>query len=202
LFLSQKNNHLEDIKKEVLEKYFHGNVEQFNIFLTEKQKYEILGTTVPFISERLKGTLGHHTFIKFKINDSAEPLLIEWGLPSDKAVDFSQKELRETTGEQLINMLVMHRTLYPLHELSLKNIYNFTIRYKAGITDCHTYIDKVLLASGEPESHIERFTPNDTFIGRFIGSAIRFFSPLPQKLHLSEPTNENNQNKSCDYAVR
>lgn len=193
LFKSQESDTLEEIKNEILEAYFQGNQEQFNAFLKDNQKYEIIGTEAPFFSNKLKGTLGHHSFIKFTINDSEKPKLIEMGLPSDESFEYSQREQRETTGERLVHMLAMHKVLHPQYELSFGNIHNFSKRYKAGTTDCHTYIDKVLLSAGEPESHIKRFTNNDTFIGRFIGSALRFFTPLPEKLDQSEST--------CDCAV-
>ena len=179
LFIAQENNYMEDISQEILNDYFQGNEEEFKAFLKGKHKYEILGIKAQFFSDSLKGTLGHHSFIRFNITDSGKPKLIEMGVPSDQEVDFTQREIRETTGEQLINMLVMDKILRPQYELSLKNIFNFAKRYQPGVRDCHTYIDKVLLSAGEPVSHIQRFTPEDTFIGRFIGGAMRFFSPLP-----------------------
>jgi hypothetical protein len=188
LFKSHENDYREEISNKILADYFQGNKELFQAFLEGKHKYEILGISAQFFSEKLKGSLGHHSFIRFYVNNSEIPQLIEMGVPSDKVVDFTQIETREATGEQLINMLVMDKVLRPQYELSLGNIHNFTKRYKPGVTDCHTYLDKVLLSAGEPASNVQRFTNNDTFMGRMIGNALRFFSPLPEKLEGSDPS--------------
>lgn len=195
LFNSINNDYLAEIKQEILEEYFSGNIEQFNKFLCEKQKYEILGIKAAFLSPTLKGSVGHHGFIKFTINDNLEkPKLIEMGLPSDQETEFSQRESRETTGEQLIKMLAMDKVLHPQYEVSWDNILGLYNRYELGINDCHTYIDKILIAVDEPVSQIRRFTSEDTFFGRIIGDSINFFNPLPEKLKSSnlDKTDEKN----------
>lgn len=181
LFKSIKNNHVDDIKKEILEQYFKGNKEEFDEFLNNKQPYEILSVEAIFFSTKLKGIVGHHSFIKFTINNHDKPRLIELGDSSENETEFSQRESREATGEQLMQMLAMHRILLPQYEFNRDNVWNFLKHYKAGITDCLTYLDKILVSAGEPASKLTRFLPQDTFLGRVAGGAINFFRPIPEK---------------------
>lgn len=180
LFLSRHRECVEEIKKELLEEYFDNNQEAFDRYLKEPQKYEILSIEAPFISDRLRGSLGHHSFIKLSINNSEKAQLIEIGNPSDKEVNFSQREIRETTGEGQIHMLAMHRILKPQYEISIGNLFNLLSKYSACKHDCHTYVDIILESAGEPKSHILRFTENDTLIGRCIARTMRFFIPFSE----------------------
>lgn len=197
LFTSVKANYLDEVTEEVLQEYFNGDTEAFNAFLKKPQKYEILGTEVALFSNKLKGSLGHHSFIKFTINNQNNAKLIEIGLPSTNETVFSQQETRETTGEQLLNMLAMHRLLQPQYELSFRNFYGFYKRYQAGINDCQTYVDKILTAVGEPVSQLKRFTPKDTFWGRFIGNTVNFFRPAPEKVDEHILGNDCTQDNNC-----
>ncbi len=195
LYNSVENDYVTDIKQELLTDYFAGDTEQFNKFLKEKQQYEILGVEAVFISPTLKGSAGHHSLIKFSINGNEEkPKLIELGLPSDKETEFSQRETRETTGEQLVRMLALDRSLQSQYEIRFDNLIGLLSRYDVGVNDCHTYVDKILISVGEPESLGTRFTPEDTFIGRLIGNAINFFRAAPEKLNNSNLTDNDYEN--------
>ncbi|MCL5272988.1 MAG: hypothetical protein M1486_06800 [Gammaproteobacteria bacterium] len=195
LYQSVEHDYVNEFKQELLTDYFSGNTEEFNKFLSEKQKYEILSVPASFFSSKLKGSVGHHSLIKFTINEHHEkPKLIEMGLPSDQETEFSQQELREATGEQLVKMLAMNKMLHPQYTRTIGNIFGMLTPYQAGINDCHTYIDKILIAVGEEESQIERFTPEDTVVGQFVGSAIKFFKPVPEKLENSTITEEQMEN--------
>lgn len=189
LFQSVTKDYSEEVRKEILEEYFDGDTKEYDAFLHEKQKYEILGIEASFFSASLKGSMGHHSFIKFTINNREKPKLIEMGIPSDQETVFSQRESREATGEQLVKMLAMDKLLRPQYEVSLGNLLGFYRRYKAGVNDCHTYVDKILLSVGEPVSQIKRFTPDDTVWGRIIGKTMTFFRPLPDKLQHCDPIN-------------
>lgn len=172
----------EAIKKEVLEENFGGNQEGFSCFLQQKHSYQILGARANFgLSDKLKGVIGHHSFIKFAINNTGKTKTIEFGGPSDLETDISQIEARKTTGAQLIRMLAMHRLLQQEYSLSLKNLPTIFQRYVAGTNDCHTYVDKILQAVGEPPSKITRFLKQDNAFGRVIGSLFQFFSPEAPK---------------------
>lgn len=129
----------------------------------------------------MKGVIGHHSFIKFAINNTGKTKTIEFGGPSDLETDISQIEARKTTGAQLIRMLAMHRLLQQEYSLSLKNLPTIFQRYVAGTNDCHTYVDKILQAVGEPPSKITRFLKQDNAFGRVIGSLFQFFSPEAPK---------------------
>lgn len=74
-----------------------------------------------------------------------------------------------------------------------ENLPKIMYNYKAGIIDCHTYVDKILLSAGEPVSQIRRFTKEDNFLGRGLDTVIQFFSPLPEKLNCCRE-NESLQN--------
>ncbi len=186
LYKSVEHDYVSEIKEEILADYFAGDTEQFNKFLTEKQSFEILTLQASFFSAKLKGSVGHHSLIKFNINDNQEkPKLIEMGLPSDEETEFSQRELREATGEQLVKMLALSKIIHPQYTRTVGNLYGTLTPYQIGINDCHTYVDKILISVGEPESQLERFTPEDTLVGQMIGSAIRFFKPVPEKLENS-----------------
>ncbi|MBL7480486.1 GlsB/YeaQ/YmgE family stress response membrane protein [Legionella bononiensis] len=198
LFTSINHDYMEEIKDEVLKEYFSGDAEQFNAFLKTKQKYEILGIEAEFLSPKLKGSLGHHSFIKFTINDVVDkPKLIELGIPSNDVTEFSQQESRETTGEQLIRMLSMHKILQEQYEVRLSNILKFYNRYEVGINDCHTYIDKILISVDEPVSQVKRFTSSDTIFGHIIGSLLNFFNPLPAKKE-NTPSNSDKSHDAQD----
>ncbi|CAM2884069.1 hypothetical protein [Legionella worsleiensis] len=203
LFESLQHDYLSEIKQEILNDYFFGNQEQFSQFLQTQQTYEILGIEAEFFSARFKGSLGHHSFIKFTINNIFDkPKLIELGMPSDAITEISQRESRTTTGEQLLRMLTMHKILSQQYELSLRNLFRFYQRYEAGINDCQTYVDKILISVDEPVSQVKRFTDSDTIFGHIIGTMLNFFSPLPtEKRQLNIPNTPINRENIDEFAV-
>ncbi len=189
LLQSLTKDYSEEVRKEILDDYFDGDMKKYDAFLHEKHKYEILGIEATFFSASLKGSMGHHSFIKFSINNREKPKLIEIGISSELETVFSQRETREATGEQLVKMLAMDKLVRPQYEVSLSNLLGFYQRYTAGVNDCHSYVDKILLSVGEPVSQIKRFTPDDTVWGRIIGKTVTFFRPLPDKLQHCNPIN-------------
>lgn len=197
LYHSVEHDYVNEMKQEILTDYFSGNTEEFNKFLTEKQPFEILSVQASFFFEKLKGNVGHHSFIKFTINgDHENPKLIERGPSSIKETEFSQRELREATGEQIVKMLAMNNILHPIYTASLENVLRMRTPFQAGINDCHTYIDKILIAAGEPESQIERFTPEDSVMGHIIRHSIEFFKPVPEKLEHPVVAQEQKENST------
>jgi hypothetical protein len=183
---SINKNIYNDVIKQIKKDYFTDpktnilNEEAFNEFIkSDKEHYDIKGTKAAFLDEKFKGSTGHHSFIKFHINHG-KAICIELGASSENETIFSQEDKRTTTGQKLVDMIVMHHILQQKHALSINNPRLILWRYKAGENDCNTYVDKVLEAVGEPAGKVDRFTESDSFIGRFIGKTLRFFNPAPK----------------------
>ena len=125
--------------------------------------------------------------------------MLEFGTPTEDYTT-SQSETRQATGEKLIDMLVMHGLLQEQYALNFQNLPTVLNRYEAGVNDCHTYVDKILISVGEPVSTIKRFTQDDRVLGQVVGAALSFFSPSNKKpqdsshriaAEPSEPTDKN-----------
>jgi hypothetical protein len=185
VWVSLNKDFHQEVEQEIKETYFTDpNTHVFDEaayqkFLTsDNQSYAIKATNAAFIDKRFKGTTGHHSFIELNIKD--RPINIELGPPTEQEAEISQIETRKTTGKNLIDMMVMHRILQQNYNLSPGNLPRFIWRYKAGENDCLTYVDKILESAGEPSTKIQRYTKIDSHLGRFIGSALQFFSPAPK----------------------
>ena len=183
----------EIVKKEVLTESFQNDEEAFNLFLKQDRTYHLLSIKASFVSNKLKGSVGHHTFIKFNINDTDKPKLVELGVGSSaNETEFSQAIQRTTTGSQLIKMLTMHRLLQ--QKMKFWGFFpTYLLRYSPMVYDCHTYVNLVLQSVGEQCSPIQRFDKEqDNFFGRFIGRSLQFFSPESKKEVAKQTNNENN----------
>lgn len=167
-----------DTKKYIQDTFFKDTSdkeEAFNNFLINTQKFQVCTKTAGHVSKQLKGHLGHHTLIRFSINNVTD-LPIEFGdrNRTPKNVDQSEK-YREVSGQVLFKMLSLDRMLQETHE---SNITNGLRIYDIGSDDCRTYVDKILLGTGQDPTKIGRFNPkNDSIIGRkVVGPLIGFFS--------------------------
>ena len=147
---------------------------------SDDQKFQICTKTAGHFSKSLKGYLGHHAFIRFSINGISH-IPIEFGDRqvvdagrSNPHVDQSEKE-RTVTGQKLFDMLVMDRILQETHRATFSNCVKF---YEIGSDDCRTYVDKILIATGQPPTEIRRFNAqNDKFIATsIIAPLFRFFN--------------------------
>ena len=187
-----KNEIIEGLQDEIMQKHFinpnNGEVDKtsFTSFLNGQHQYQLLGSEATFLNKDFKGSTGHHSLIKFFINNEA--YYLELGSPSDDSLEISQQFDRTTSGTKLIEMLAMHKILQKNYSVDPQNYYNFVMRYRAGENDCLTYVDKILEAVGEPESTISRYTDNDSWLGRVLGSTISFFNHAPKKIAPNENT--------------
>ncbi|KTC76897.1 hypothetical protein [Legionella brunensis] len=169
-----------DTKEYILNMYFKDTPEnerekRFNDFLNSKdQKFQICTTTAGHISKRLKGHLGHHAFIRYSINGVTH-IPIEFGERKKTPSFVDQYESpRTVSGKKLFDMLVLDRILQETHE---RNI-GVLATYEIGSNDCRTYIDKILIGTGQEPTKISRFNQNiDSHIARkLVGPLIGFFS--------------------------
>ena len=146
--------------------------EQFQKFLKEPQEYQVCTTTAGHISPSLKGHLGHHSLIRFKINGNKD-IPIEFGdrgkIPN--FVDQSEKA-RVVTGQKLFDMLVLERMLQETHESGINSALRI---YDLGNDDCRTYIDKILIGTGQDPTKIGRFSDHDTLLGRRVVAPLATF---------------------------
>ena len=164
-----------ETKKYIINQFFEGKESLFNDFLTSEQQFQVCTTTAGHFSKRLKGHLGHHTLIRFSINNVTH-LPIEFGDRKRTPIHVDQSEKpRNVTGQVLFEMLSLDRMLQDTHE---SNFTNGLRLYDIGSDDCRTYVDKILLGTGQDPTKIGRFNPqNDSIIGRrVVGPLIGFFS--------------------------
>ena len=166
--------------KEYILNTFFANVpedekeERFKRFLEEEQTFQICSTTAGHISRKLKGYLGHHALIRYSIN-GVTSIPIEFGdrKRTPNYVD-QQEEPRTVSGEVLFNMLALDCMLQDTHTRSGANAMRI---YNIGSDDCRTYVDKILVGTGQEPTSIERFTDNDKPIARaLVRPVISFFS--------------------------
>lgn len=168
----QKNQ----IKAEFLEHYFKGNQEEFDAFLETPTPYQISTILCSFDMRRLKGTLGHHCLISFKIEEAT--LHLQLGVENKHVKRIQQTEERMTSGKNLISMLALHKTLESSYAgCSNENKWASLKRYDLVIADCHSYINQLLASVDEPSITVTRFTTTDTLFGRWIGRSLQFVSP-------------------------
>lgn len=168
-----------ETKQYILETFFKdtplANREQvFKNFLDSWQAFQVCTTTAGHISPSLKGHLGHHTLIRFKINNVADvPLEFGDRAKTPNFVDQSEKP-RKVRGQKLFDMLVLDRRLQDTHESNIRNAVRI---YNIGSDDCRTYVDKILIGTGQAPTKIGRFSDKDSLIGRsIVAPTVRFFS--------------------------
>ncbi|MDI1352346.1 MAG: hypothetical protein PSV35_06195, partial [bacterium] len=170
----------QDTKKYILDTFFstvpsEQKENAFATFLKEEQAFQVCTTSAGHISNSLKGYLGHHSLIRFKIN-GIKDIPIEFGerRKTPNHVDQSEKP-RIVIGHTLFAMLVLDRILQDTHS---SNITKALRIYDVGNDDCRTYIDKILIGTGQEPTKISRFSDkNDTYIGRkIVAPLIGFFN--------------------------
>lgn len=185
-----------EVKEYIMEQFFDKgsdaeNDGNYNAFLTAEQEFQICTTTAGHISRKLKGYLGHHALIKYKIDrtycSDKERLIetpIEFGDRKKMPRSVQQEERRIVTGEKLVEMLALDSMLQETHG-SLRDIIGI---YTIGSDDCRTYVDKILMGTGQEPAQITRFTTKDKKIAqRAVGPLIAFFShTVPDPFGVSE----------------
>jgi hypothetical protein len=174
-----QEDYYKQTKKQLFEKYFTGTDEekeqQFTHFLQTEQAFQVCTTTAGHITKDLKGYLGHHALIRFKISNIAGH--IEYGYNEVPAfVDQCEPE-RQVTGEKLFEMLMLHNQLRETHLTTLRAAISF---YQAGNNDCRTYIDKILIGTHQIPSKVGRFGKLDKPIAQsLVGPLMEYVSDLP-----------------------
>lgn len=181
------DNYSLQAKKYILDTFFSEVKDKeaaFLHFLDSEQQFQVATIYADFELSSLKGSLGHHALIRYKVNGKVgHP--IEWGrrklMPDWESKDWAaaKEATRQVTGQKLYEMIVLDIMLQKSHGLSQDIVKKYTV----GFDDCHTYVDKILVGTGQlPRLEIQRFMPSDSFIGRhLVARAIRFFSP-PENL--------------------
>lgn len=178
---STEDDYISLMRNELLHNNFAGDRDRFDDFCQSEQEYFILGIPAIFLSETLKGSVGHHALIQTTINDQIQ--LIELGTPT-KLADLetpSQKEIRKTSGNNIISMLAFHRLLQKQYSIESANAAFIAQTYKPGIEDCNTYVDKILIAFGENATEVTRFTSQDTIVGKNLAKLFGLFTPIQKQ---------------------
>ncbi|KGP62725.1 hypothetical protein EP47_13545 [Legionella norrlandica] len=182
--LPSKKTHAEyeaETKQYILDVFFKNIPESkkeaaFNAFLkSDNQKFQVSTTTAGFISKSLKGHLGHHYLIAYSINGKQD-IPMEYGSRIKTPRFFDQNESpRVITGKKLFDMLVLDRMLQETYKYTLKGFFK---DYEIGSNDCRTYVEKILIGTGQAPTQINRFNPKiDKWSAtNIIGPIVRFFS--------------------------
>lgn len=170
-------------KEYILNTFFNDDVlqnpdaknEAFNQFLATEQSFEVCTTQNGFIDRSLKGHLGNHSFIRYKINEIKAPAM-EFG-PRTRYPNWvdQQESTRTVSGQKLFEMIVLDRQLQKNHAMNLSFVFN---SFRAGDNDCLTYVDKILLGTGQAPTAVKRFCQKtDTWTGtHIVGKLFRFFN--------------------------
>ncbi len=155
-----------------------GKEEAFKEFLNSNHQFQICTTTAGHITKRLKGFLGHHSLIRFKINGkTGRP--IEFG-NSKKTPNFvdQYEPPRTVSGTKLYEMLTLDRILQETHSEFIDAVKI----YELGSNDCRNYINKILLGTGQEPTRISRFSKyTDKNPGyRVVRPLVSFFSRIKE----------------------
>ena len=152
----------EETKQYVMETFFKNLLPEereaaFAEFLSKPQKFQVCSTAAAFISPHLKGHLGQHSLIRFNVEGLAETQTMEFN-PSDRAPKFvnQYEDERTVPGEKFFDMLVLNRILQETHEFSLGFVLG---TYEVGSNDCLTFVNKLLIGTGQPPTEMQRFNP-------------------------------------------
>ncbi|MDX1837472.1 hypothetical protein DIZ81_06015 [Legionella taurinensis] len=170
------NHYLDKVKNRLLIEYFNMNQDALDRFLESPQTYEIVTFEARFISDALRGYVGHHALIKLAIGD--KHLALEFSLGgSDLKQAPVQRENRQVDGRQLVRMMALHEHLQTTHACTKRFI---ATRMKPGETDCLSYVNLILTGTNQPATTLKRLTAQDSLPGKMIGFFATCFSPFPQ----------------------
>ncbi len=153
----------------------------YDAFLLGDTTFQVCTTTARFIDKSLKGNLGHHALIRYKINGiEARATPIEFGSPSKAPnfVDQSEKP-RKVKGQKLVDMLVLHSILQETHPYKRDFMLN---HYDLGSNDCLTYVNKILIGTDQAPTQMKRFNREvDKLPGIYcVSNIVGFFSHTRQ----------------------
>ncbi|KTC99548.1 hypothetical protein Lery_0449 [Legionella erythra] len=182
------NRHIDELKKRLLSEYFNNNQDALDQFLDSPQTYQILTFNARFISDALRGYVGHHALIKLTIGD--KDLALEFSLGgSNLKQSAAQCENRQVDGRQLLSMMALHEHLQATHACTKQFI---ATRMKPGETDCLSYVNLILTGTNQAPTRLKRLTDQDSLAGKMVGFFATCFSPFPQTaLHPQNTSLEN-----------
>lgn len=162
---------------------FEGNVIRLDAFLNEdKFEYEIATFGAEFISPKLRGSIGHHVFIRIPINGKF--LGIEFATsPSEIEKIPIQVERRLVSGRKILEMIAFHLAILNTHSPNVKYI---VTKLKSGETDCFSYINTILTATNQQPTSLSRFHKSDNLVGHVLGFFIKNLSAFPDKLQIND----------------
>lgn len=191
-------------------------VEQRDIFLNEQQEYKLISMQAAFLSQNLRGSLGHHVALvhtstaedgtkkhhclELGSSSDDEIAIIERDAHSDNPDQelINQRLVRTCNGKTLLEVFVMHELLRPKYDAGFKALLKAN-GYRAGYNDCSTYVDLILASVGEPLSTLTRVTPKENLIGRTYCKLLEQFSVFSKQPQIGkEPKPEA---KYLDYQV-
>lgn len=211
-FSSSYNYYENAAKKYILDRFFDEKLfpsiekkeEAFKEFLQSEQCFEICTTQNGFLDKSLKGNLGNHALIRYKINEIKAPAM-EFG-PRTRYPNWTdQKESpRTVTGQKLFEMIALDLQLQETHAATMQFIWT---SFKPGDNDCFTYVNKILLGTEQQPTQVKRFPkPIDTWIGhQVVGGLFKFFSKNQEnELDVLKPflKNENDQELTVEHFKR
>lgn len=155
-----------------------------DFLLSDDQEFEVCTTTAGFIHKQLKGYVGHHFLIRFKIN-GVQDVPMEFGDRVKTPGFVNQFETpRKISGKKLVDMLVLDRILQHTHTYTN----GFMLKdFDLASNDCRTYVDKLLIGTKQPPTQVPRFDQkNDNWIGlNIVAPTVRFFSKTQEKTALA-----------------
>ncbi len=162
-------------KAHIRNKCFDSEAE-FEAFLDEDITYEINSFKAGFIGgTSLHGYLGHHLYIVINIKESQ--YLIEFTQePADTSEQPDQQEKRTVKGTKIIEMLATYKKFQETNPCT----YGYILSHmKPGDNDCHTLVNKVLIATDQPAARLSRYQGMNP-VGSMIGFFISKLSPFEQ----------------------
>lgn len=161
----------------LLAQFFDGRKNKLDAFLAEEQHpYEIATQNVQFISTKLEGFIGHHSFIRIPIEGRYFGIELT-DSPSDYTLTPLQSETRTAPGYVILDMIAMH-----LFYRETDNLDFLFTKLKSGENDCFRRINDSLIGTNQSPTKLRRFPATDNSISRSLGFFINGLSTYPEPL--------------------
>lgn len=166
----------------------------FNEFLKNDCRYTINTYKATFVnSNQLKGYVGHHIYVKIDINNKQEIIEYNTGV-ADTEEPCSQQEERTVKGIKLLEMIALHRKLKETNTPSIKHALH---KMEAGVWDCHSYINTILIGTNQEFTSLTRFA-HMNIVGRAIGYTVDKLSPFPGTFFKHEVPSAKENSNDCE----
>lgn len=139
-----------------------------NFLVKENNPFEIYSYNAEFISPTLEGYVGQHGLIKIPIGDAPSIQIEFTSSPTNIKRKPVKTDVRSASGEKIVEMIALHKWMQETHVFSLPYVFK---QMKPGENDCWTYVNKVLLGTGQKTTS-GRFSGEENWVGRNI---VQFF---------------------------